>query len=517
MRPSEREPFSWKGAWWRPDGAERADATEPRPGSLDGMGMEEGLRAVDASSDPLYGRDAACPCHGTVRSVPDGAYRLELPGASDRVFDYAGPHYTVHGIGEDHAPCSLLDCFTTSSPRSMFGGGYRSVEVVGHLFVHGAHVNDAKDFRFASARIELAGLRDFVYTALPDPDGNAVIAIRGEEPLRVRVPGAQLAFVGFQRQKPGRHRLSVEDDAYVRVDLDAAIAYDEWQARWTVPLMNLVEFATREPSRLHDFVAIVHDEGVELPPMVQGRMSEEAFSRREVAFAQPRGALRETEPRHGYERILLSASALGSEFESALQRWFELTASRGSATGVLFGTLNSRMYVTSQLVVLASVAEAYHRTIDNHAPMAADVHQQVTQRVLDSLDDDEQRAFYERKLRYVNQISQEERVIALLRRAGSIIAPLSNHPGRLSTRITATRNEVVHLPAVTANVLAGRDLVEAVELLVLALHVNVLVDLGVPAQHAAALLERSYGQQLFWQRLQRRDCAWPKKGSPATN
>jgi hypothetical protein len=431
MRPSEREPFSLRGAWWRSDGAERAAATEPPLGSVDGLGLEEGMRALDAAGDPLEGRDAGHPCHGTVRTVADSVFRLELPGASDRVFDDEAANYAVHGIAEDQAPCSLLDCFTTDASRSMLGGGYRSVEVAGHLFVHGAHLYDIKTFRFASARIELAGLRDFVYAPLPDRDGNVEIAIRGEEPMSVRVPGACLTFHGVQRRTPGHHRLTLEDDAHVRVDLDETADYDEWQARWTTPLMNLIELATREPSRVHDFVAITHDTDVETPPMLRGRASDELLSRREIAFVRPRSGLRETEPRHAYDRILLSASALGVRFESTVQRWFELTPALGPGTGVLFGTLSSRMYVTSQLIVLASVAESYHRTIDDDAPVAASIHEQVTQGMLDGLADEAQRSFYERALRHVNQLSQEQRIVALTKRAGTVVGPLATSRGAL--------------------------------------------------------------------------------------
>jgi hypothetical protein len=474
------------------------------------------MRALDAADDPRHGRDAGHPCHGTVRTVPDSVFRLELPGASDRVFDDEEANYTVHGIAEDQAPCSLLDCFTTDATRSMLGGGYRSAEVAGHLFVHGAHLHDIKTFRFASARIELAGLRDFVYAPLPDHDGNVEITIRGDEQMSVRVPGARLTFHGIQRRTPGHHRLTLEDDAHVRIDLDEPANYDEWQARWTTPLMNLIELATREPSRVNDFVAIIHDADVETPPMLRGRASDDFLTSREIAFVRPRSGLRETEPRHAYDRILLSASALGAQLESTVQRWFELTTSLGPGTGVLFGTLSSRMYVTSQLVVLASVAEAYHRTIDDDAPVAASVHEQVTQGVLHGLDDDAQRSFYERALRHVNQLSQEQRIVALTKRAGTVVAPLANKPGRLGQRITATRNALVHLPATPGDVLDGRDLIEAMELLVLVLHANLLLNLGLDPEHAACLLTRSYGRQLLWQRLHRRDCSWPKRGSPST-
>jgi hypothetical protein len=80
--------------------------------------------------------------------------------------------------------------------------------------------------------------------------------------------------------------------------------------------------------------------------------------------------------------------------------------------------------------------------------------------------------------------------------------------------VAATRNALVHLPAAPEAVLKARDLVEAVDL-VLVLHGNLLLDLGLAPERAGTLLRRSYGQQLFWQRLHQRDCAWPKRGSPS--
>jgi Apea-like HEPN len=190
----------------------------------------------------------------------------------------------------------------------------------------------------------------------------------------------------------------------------------------------------------------------------------------------------------------------------------ELTASLGPATGVLFGTLSSRMYVSSQIVVLASAAEAYHRTIDDNVPVAASVHEQVTQAVLHGLHDDADRSFYDRALRYVNQLSQEQRIVALTKRAATVVAPLGNKPGRLGQRITATRNALVHLPAAPRDVLEGWDLIEAVELLVLVFHANLLLGLGLAPEHAGDLLTRSYGRQRFWQNLHHRNCSWPKRG-----
>lgn len=91
----------------------------------------------------------------------------------------------------------------------------------------------------------------------------------------------------------------------------------------------------------------------------------------------------------------------------------------------------------------------------------------------------------------------------------------NNKPGRLGQRITATRNALVHLPAAPRDVLDGRDLIEAVELLGLVLNANLLLDLGLGPcargqptdrllQPAAALAAPAA----------RRNCSWPKSNSP---
>lgn len=176
----------------------------------------------------------------------------------------------------------------------------------------------------------------------------------------------------------------------------------------------------------------------------------------------------------------------------------------------ILSTLSSRMYVTSQLVVLGSVAEAYHRWIDDATPVPVELHERATRAVVDALGDDPHRGHYERILRYANQRSQAERITALLHRAGSVVAPLGHKSGRLAERLVQTRNALVHLPNDRREVLEDLDLAEAVELLVLALHANLLLDIGFQPERAAQFIARSYGQQLLWKRLQERDCAWPK-------
>ena len=112
---------------------------------------------------------------------------------------------------------------------------------------------------------------------------------------------------------------------------------------------------------------------------------------------------------------------------------------------------------------------------------------------------------------FANSHTQRERIQRVLARAGTVVPELARKSGRLADRIADTRNELVHLPPEEERPLQGTDLVEASELLVLALHANLLCDLGIAPEHAAALIVESYGQQTLWWRLRRLGHAWPKR------
>jgi hypothetical protein len=101
----------------------------------------------------------------------------------------------------------------------------------------------------------------------------------------------------------------------------------------------------------------------------------------------------------------------------------------------------------------------------------------------------------------------------LLKRAGKVVPALSKRPGRLASAISATRNYVAHLPVERPQkVLEGAEMYNATQLLLLAIHCNLLLDLDIPTERAEALVSGRFGQQPYFKELVKRGCSWPKVG-----
>jgi hypothetical protein len=100
-------------------------------------------------------------------------------------------------------------------------------------------------------------------------------------------------------------------------------------------------------------------------------------------------------------------------------------------------------------------------------------------------------------------------------RAGEVIEPLGHKSGRLANTITAARNYYVHLPAEDASALDGAALYEVNQLLILALLVNLMLDLGLDSERVATQVQSSYASESFWTKLRRRNSAWPKAKRPS--
>ncbi|MGI8623600.1 MAG: HEPN domain-containing protein [Solirubrobacteraceae bacterium] len=511
MSPSRAEPFQVHGVFWRADGAAHADASAPPQEARPTMGLEEGLRFFAAPHDPLRGIDDSNPSHGTLRFEPSQTFRIELLDASERVFNNDAGNFVVHGLDGAGNALTLLDCFAGIGPLGPQPGPSPTM-IVGHLLVHGEHVVAADELHFSRARLSLAGLRDFLLTPMPDAEGETHDVADLSQPtakLNATPSGARLTFTATARSRNEHFIRATETIAWIEIELDEPLSYPRWMREWVLPMIDLIEFATREPSRLEQFDALLPEEN-EVPEFIAKGAPAGAPSERAVSFVEPRTPLRLDDPRHSYERMLLSAGALAGRLEGFLEKWLEFHRRMGDVGPLLFSTLTSRMYVNQQLVVLGSVAEAYHRATVS-PPLSADLHTGLVDRMLDALDDDEQRSVYRAALTHANGQTQDQRIRALVERAGQVLPPLAVKAGRLSNRFVATRNHYVHLPVDGRDVLRGGDLVEAIELLVLVLHINLLLDGGLTPTHAAALVERSYGRQRLWHDLVRRGTAWPKR------
>jgi hypothetical protein len=511
MALGQTEEFSLDGAWWRLQGSERVEATKPPEEAPPVMGLDEGLRFLTKDVDPLLGRDAENPCYATLEFSPSKTLRLKLLGASDRVFGHDETDYVVHGYDANGSRCTLLDCFTGPSTVN---GGMSGLEVVGHLLVHGAHVGTLDELRFQRAELRLSALREFLSKPLPSGTGGLGAGIAEDDGMGervVQIAGAKFKFELILVRTRAEYRDSVESQGRLRIELDAPASYSEWQDTWVQPLLDLLRFATREPARVESFVAVLRREDSDATEQT-GNSWPTGLARQDVEFVVPKSDLLYDQPRHGYRRMLLSSAAVGDGLETLLVEWWALNSKLGRAATLLFAVLQRRGFADSRLVTLASVAEAYHRVSEHAAPIDESRHSKLVEQMLTHVEGDHERRVYGRRLRHANSYTQEERIQRVIARAGVVVPELARKSGRLAARIAATRNDLVHLPVEEEQPLHGVDLVEAGDLLVLALQANLLLDLGIRSEHATLLVAASYGQQMLWSRLRRRGHAWPKGG-----
>jgi hypothetical protein len=497
-------PFTLHGAWWRSDGLDRLSAARVAAQETGRRGLLEGF-AADEEEFPL-GVDEAHPCFATLEFAPTSTPRLQLRGASGTVFT-TGDHefFALHGVSSTGVDCSLLDCFA-GNITGTFPRGQTSIELIGHLLVHGAHVTSESELCFTRAEVGVSNLREMVSEPVPDADGtlrSGLVAPTAEERLTMPLPGATVSIVLGQLTETGKYTKRTERTASLQFELDDPLSYREWLDRWIQPTLNFVRFATGRPARLTRFEAVLSDDELEngvWPGVMQ---------RRDVEFCEAHTSLLRDDSSR-YRGPLFGTAAFGASFGAVLERWFRLEQQLGEVAGLLVAVLQSRGYLDAQLVTLASVAEAYHRATVADAPFDEATHERAVNAVSAALRDKSAREHYARRLRFANSFSQAERIQQVIARAGTIVEPLSRKGGRLAERIVQTRNVLVHMPVGDEPPLRGHDLAEASRLLVLALEANLLLDLEIAPQHAKVLIAHAYNAQATWGRLVRRGHAWPK-------
>jgi hypothetical protein len=500
MALSQAEPFELKGEWWRSDGADLIEVFETAGPDAGGPAPDRGFAMAQRARDRRCGSDEEHACRGTLTYDLDSGIRLSLLGASTVVFDDSSD-FVVHGRTVTGRPCSLLGCFVSHHTANM-PRGISEVEITVNQLVHGVFVDAPEELCFDRAVFDIEGLREFLTAAAPDGSGTRRPGLRGDEPedQKVMLGGATIRFrVGWQ-ESHSVHASSSERLANVEVTLDQAIDLPSWRKRYEQPLERLVTLAAREGVRGRSFTALLSREGGDEdetePPLLVDVVAPVKYRARE--------------PRLRSERLLVSYAALADDFERHLARWWHVHERLGGAADFLFGALSEPMALEPRLVTIASVVEAYHRVFHDHPTVDPKVHEAAIDSMLASLESEDLSAHYRRRLRYAYELAQHERIVEVIRRAGEVVKPLGQKAGRLAETVTATRNYFVHLSSGEKSAHEGEALYELVQLLTLALFVNLLLDLGLSLEHSSALTSGSYAGEPFWNRMQVRGTAWPK-------
>lgn len=485
---SQVEPFEIKGQWWRPEGAELVRALEGP--ERESYGLDEGVAILQGPRDRLEGSELQHACRGPLRFDPDSKpeLRLSLLGSSVAVFGSGGSGYAVHGLTADGVPCSLLDCFAFRSKTQLFGG-FAEHEVLGNTFVHGAHVSSLGDLVSDRLTIKIPALAEFLVAGRG-------LGSDGPEDHEVVLDGAKVKFKMAHWTSNDTLVRSRHLAAIVEITLADAIAFEDWVPLWIEPLARLTVFTTGQPAVPSSVSMMVDDADAE------------AKSRR-VQVIQPQRRLADTGELR-LDRMLVSYSFFGSDFDEFVARWWDLHHRLAGAGDFLFGVLRDPTSLEPQLITLTSVIEGYHRAFHDEPAIPAKEHNKIVERMLATIEDEEIARHYEVRLLHADETSQRQRLLQVIRRAGGVVEPLGRKTGQLADAINTTRNYFVHLAEKDDQILEGMSLYEVNQILILALRCNLLLDLGQPPAKVLASVERLYAGQPFWREMHHRDCAWPK-------
>jgi hypothetical protein len=470
------DPLEVKGGWTEPAAEETCDP--PEVATWPSTSTEREVVSVQ----PIAGVGRVWP--GTLRYSRDEGIELELLGSLEDPFVAPAAPQCLYGHTTDGKAWSLLDV----SPRSTTGEaeGYAIHTFRGGLLVRGAHVGTADELPFDRAELHLVGLRELLRHPEQDALGMKPAGEHSAE-MEVNVPGARLTFrLGWEGTTGPLLRHS-ERTADVIIELDEPLAFDEWFSRWVLPLQDFVSFATREPSKVEGFTALVTTEGEPLWWKPRQPVADEVHR---VDFLRQQDPL-VGRPRFNYRRVLFYLGEL-SDPDDVLKRWLDHHARLRPSARFIMTALNSRMYIEHQLANLTSAAEGYQRALHDELPIDPERFDELVAAMLAHCDTRREGEHFRARLRFANSLSQRQRIKWLYNRAKDCVPQLETHVKTDVNGLVDTRNYFTHQDEEPETLLSGSELQLALRRLEVVIHTNFLLDLGLADDRTSEFVQRSY-------------------------
>jgi hypothetical protein len=417
-----------KGSWWFPDTLERTTGT--------------------LSFEPTSGSELKLD-------------KLILPQMWPPAFTWP----VILGELVDGTPITLLRPVMQGGKMTVDGSGTTADALLSSgLVLYGAHLASSDEFLIARASVCLDGLRQLCTTpAIVDDQLVRFVASDGTGPAEriVAVPGARMTF-----------RLTSDDDVELELELDDGQRLEDFEERWLVQIQGLVILAGNDPTVVKRVAVLDHDHG----PV-------------EVLMRLPGLA---AEPRWKHERPLVPFAALGDGAPAFIGGWFELYENLGPAMLFFIAALSERMFLENRLLNDTSFAESYHRTLHDKPPITPDEHTEYMARMLETVENADHRKHYEARLRFAATQGQRQRLKWLIRRAKATLPKLTVLKVGLADDLVDTRDALTHLDPTGPAGLSGGPLFRSIELLEVALQLNILLDLGVEPGLAETLFDVCY-------------------------
>jgi len=439
----------------------------------------------------------SCAILGQLLYEPDKGVELILGKTPEDMdpFASAAPPFqrTFYGWLSDGTLVTLYGCFITSSTIHI-GPGLGSptrLRVTRALF--GRHVADPDALPVRQYRTELSSLAQWtcsqaIWQKLVKNDTNAYgldVTCRQPATIEVRLPEKDFDFqithaLPYQRSVDSfavNWRAAVTVAAHDNLAL-RAIQDIAWQCGYLLTLL----VGHPLTARAIVFTTAQEDEASAEPPPLQ------------LLYKQ-RG---QEEQRHLHPaEMMLPYAHIKDLLPSMVKKWFERSEQAVLATNVFFGSQSHQSpSVNVKFLAITQSVESYHRSLGTGLYMDQALYEESIDELcshMPAVIQGAHRRSVKSRLRYGNEYSLRKRLSEMFGRlpddARSWIA---NNVETFIDRTVDTRNYFTHYDRTSeSNALKGKDAYIAAERLRILLVANLLMDLGIEAQHLMKVLMRN--------------------------
>jgi hypothetical protein len=271
---------------------------------------------------------------------------------------------------------------------------------------------------------------------------------------------------------------------------------ETFHTQWVDPLEALVLLAARAPIQLKGITLLLNDPGAAdtIHPAISHGTSREIWNETHVELLQETASLARKPPTK-YDRPLVPFNALGDSANNFLTRWWRLYHELGIAAGFLTSALGSELFLKNRLLNETSFLEGYHRIKHDSPAISTEDHTRNLTKMLEAIEDDEQRDHYALKLQHAEEQNARTRFRAMVRRAHDTLG-VSALDQTLVEQLMNARIANTHLGPDVPPGPQGVDLVYAVALLQVVIETNILLDLQLDKEKVANLVHASYHNQM---------------------
>ncbi|MEV6370181.1 HEPN domain-containing protein [Micromonospora musae] len=463
------ESAEWAGLWWLPD-----DPAERIPGVL--------------------------------RYEPEDGMVLSLIGAfEDRIVSNPSPgvalvhegHQTwdvIHGAAEQRE-ISLLVCVPKSSKRT-FGARVKSPDkqtVLVTTALIGAHVSGEDDAAFTAAEVSVEDLglwaassafEGFVGVADGTPDGSGSISVKPPESQSITVDGTEFRLshrhtLPFFDQRRGGTVGRMRDSAFLRI-----VPTDPFSLSGALGAASLVQdliaLATHRAAgviwlrlQLANADSVAHGDRPSLRRSADVLYSPSVLGKHDAKAVD-------------YHLVFFTCASF--PFEEVVPRWCEAHGRLQLAINMILGLRYApARYVESNLLTAVGAAEVLHRCLGiDERPMPADEFKPMREAMLAHVPEDHRERF---KGVIRNDPTLRDRLYALAARPDAeAVGLLMPDVDQWARRTTRARNDLAHEGGTPKQ--STEELIAVVEVTTAVVILNVLHELGLPAERQREIVQR---------------------------